>query len=1610
MGSQQENDMQDERSQVSFGSSSTLHTSGTLPDPVAEEKRRRMSLLHRRIGELDNNFSARAAECSQEHEAITAVAAAANPKLFTRRRLLSLNRFAQLKTVIKLCKHWTELAEGFEVIPEIDALGIPAPPSPEQEEQPMSLLGFRLLLGSSRFHLLPQELSFLLHRVAIQAATAQKEKADALEEEARLKAEVEAAAAAAAGHEPENEQQQGEGETTSQDSNAKEPPLAPSFAPWLPVEERAGRIRMLSSEDASEADHAEADLERRLDECGSANAEVTYGDVYWGVFQKHELAALMSHKQHDADEEAETAAKEKERMDKFSERMAQHRAEQIQAVEEALSSPFIENLTGSKPPLVCEPFQRAVAFSAIEKGNSLLGVKMVGKITNHHEALVACAKFGKGFQGMLPEDLVSILRSYAAERIQAQWRGFRRYKRFKPTFKALKILMNREAVNRQDLKVYTFRAWHTEIQRLIALFEGGRRSFLIWKRIARREKAKAEMFRGTYWALHVWRRYVNTKHSSKDKARFLKRVFHDYCQLRYFRAWSRYVDRVRRPLRIADQHAQMVLETPTRAMILWWHQRVQHKKAVYKAWMTQGLWLRIRITTRFMKNIFIAWRYWNYAKTACRQNSQRKFRSHYILAAMARRQLRGMMKATKETDANSISYEPILKVTGHPSMQALRTAGDKWFGWDESELSSSTSQLCAKAWNTYRQKEQLKACGNFMLYQRAAPGVLLLLERRVWERKKYRFAAYQSTRRIQTNAFRTWVRATRVEEQPLDGSETASQRLKHLSTRKSCNQQQEPAPTLKPLPDGAFNDEDLMESHAFLPSVSDNRGVLVGDRDIRQKQLEWSKRRVMLAKMRLQGHGSRSTGDSELNAHRFAFRKRREREIAKMLTQQGHGGNQADVDAQAFAASFRTFAANKLIETLMKITDEARTGDTHSVMTKVLHEWHFVTLERRSVHMCNRQRIRNWLRLCCRLRHLWRGMPLYHELKTKQRCFNSWCRGVEVRHKLGTCNLKELWVRRRKLLLAYNELLQQRGVRPVCYSPAMLNQVTSDDFAVMARWKRYTQERVLWRALEGLLERKQQLKLQARVFAAWRRGWSPSKLPDGVATLTRYLLPYRQVCVDIETLGTMVLTHKRLELCRKLITRHARESFQRRRAAREAPSFKKFMGWFRHQAQLRVSTEARILADNFLRRGMLTFQDHDGEIIGRDTGREIMHFKTKPVAGEFLLDQITVTSRKGEGVLALQISLRADTKTLAMPVCGADGSATHTKRHVFTINTPLEKLSGMELVYSTVIEKIRFLTSIGRWSPWYGERFSMNAKSMVIPKEPLEDPERYYITGIHGCVAGTRMISLGLVQRRVSECHIFSYLWSPEGPQAKKPKEEHTMSRKEQYRARIAAAKEAKSAAENANKGQSKDHKARHSAEKEFAHVLRMRRGDATRAVERATDLARRLWSSPAGEGKIMSRLPCVMGITTWLFEALLPHLVKVPVSPEKLEAAFCHAQEICFKAKQLQERGQHLAEQAMRLDKASQPTHRGPQSMQERETAMKNRKMATERQREAHDVKERGDALAAEGEALMLAARSQLPTVHLSDSSIRYYLNKLKLARRQLDLEEEFGRASLYT
>ena len=324
---------------------------------------------------------------------------------------------------------------------------------------------------------------------------------------------------------------------------------------------------------------------------------------------------------------------------------------------------------------------------------------------------------------------------------------------------------------------------------------------------------------------------------------------------------------------------------------------------------------------------------------------------------------------------------------------------------------------------------------------------------------------------------------------------------------------------------------------------------------------------------------------------------------------------------------------------------------------------------------------------------------------------------------------------------------------------------------------------------------------------------------------------------------------------------------------------------------------------------------------------------------------------------------------------GSSGSDDENIEHfIFSLNnvhseTP-ERVVAMEGYYSPSdrnrgVGTIRFETSTGRKSPWYGRdrggtyfrlsATSLRAASSKRTTDTGEEDDRAtnmsgWIVGFCGRASADRLLEVGIVAHQKLPCNILGNCW--------------VGSEEEKFDFERAERK----------------------AENEFAVLLRMRASDVSKAMNRAVRFALRARATKTGLPGIDS-IKVTFQIARWFFESQCYGLVRCPN-----QETYRHAESLRFRGQALVKRGEasvSLAENLMRSVEGYDP-HTGVANI---DVAMMGMAKVREFQRtisEASRHKKKGLVLIARGQALTLEADSVLPAISSENKRSREYFEKL--------------------
>ena len=157
-----------------------------------------------------------------------------------------------------------------------------------------------------------------------------------------------------------------------------------------------------------------------------------------------------------------------------------------------------------------------------------------------------------------------------------------------------------------------------------------------------------------------------------------------------------------------------------------------------------------------------------------------------------------------------------------------------------------------------------------------------------------------------------------------------------------------------------------------------------------------------------EAYGIKQEVDSKVKKEEEAVSKQHRLDIIKHMTE------------------LRQKRGGMLVNAIYKVSEEVERKRVKELATLCLRRMRIYVTQKNSLKMYKRRRLKNWLRICSRLRYLDRGMPIYYSMRLKWSTLNKWLEGVYRRHRLEIPGIG-LKISRRKKLLNYFQPLCRRG-------------------------------------------------------------------------------------------------------------------------------------------------------------------------------------------------------------------------------------------------------------------------------------------------------------------------------------------------------------------------------------------------------------------------------------------------------------------------------------------------------------------------------------------------------------------------------------------------------
>ena len=969
------------------------------------------------------------------------------------------------------------------------------------------------------------------------------------------------------------------------------------------------------------------------------------------------------------------------------------------------------------------------------------------------------------------------------------------------------------------------------------------------------------------------------------------------------------------------------------------------------------------------------------------------------------------------------SLEP--RVPLFPTVEAC-----KWF----EDLAPDMLDICSGCYWRFVEKEDKLMKISFCQFHRSGVAALQMLYTNVIVVKKQRYTVHRYKERFKQHYFNQFKEACDHQRERASGGSEDSDMFGN--------------DTLQTTFKSVGDERQQYTDNAKEEGIS--RDQLDKDRNLRNEQIEKAsdQRNNVSGYVKKKEEQLETWNDQQMT--KFKLNERRTQTLQTFMGEISGKTHDSDVMGLDYVKEFQVHAARKLFDVAARIRDEAIKFNDVSIKWRYLRRIRLLCMFKKVGSLYARQKLRNWLRLCVRWREVEKGMFKYHDLKDKWLVFNSWLKHVESMYTLRSPGLGMATVKARKRLGEYDKFLGEQKLMAVAIPYQVMNEIygtagekewrQKDISPLFKRWQYYASFKSSMKKVEDIAVARYSIRLQRRLFGFWKTGKKISETYE-----RRKLSPpfvEGRCNTDLECFRARFISTYRGAISILIRRENSKRELEVKTEARNGPSFKKFIHGLRKEVCDRIKLEEKMLVEAFKKRGHLEYEDAYSDDLAGKGGKKVVSdldgskasgsraaskmtkmiggdsvadqssvksaggeasvvaldagtrkFKDKPLPAGYGIGEITVVLKQGQGIVGLMSTAKAEGKEREM---GKFGSISAGYQEVFTLE-PEEQLVGIEVCYGSVIERIRFFTSGRRKSGWIGKRISPtpHTKRLTANSQNIEGvlyPEDKYIVGFHGFYTRMRIVGLGIISRVVTKQYVFSYYWI--GDNEKEEQLQLTAGR---------------AGAEEEGGGVVEEVGGKSRSGLEFSYLVRMRRSDIESALDRAEDFARRLWTDRSISSHwtlgVFSKFRVVSKMTSWFLEAAAFRLVELPITSGLAEKLIMEGEEIKQKGVKLVEKAWGLRDRVDKDAVRDRPWKvKGIISPKDRASEKEYQKKLVLGWKQADDWEREGELQQEEGEETVGKGKSLMPAIENSAGVMRYYSNLIDVARREIQLENDFG------
>ncbi|EEY66696.1 uncharacterized protein PITG_17246 [Phytophthora infestans T30-4] len=994
----------------------------------------------------------------------------------------------------------------------------------------------------------------------------------------------------------------------------------------------------------------------------------------------------------------------------------------------------------------------------------------------------------------------------------------------------------RQIIFRFRMKKQIFYDWRAFAERSRLLCKYVLRKFVAWKYMTRKLHEHYAFYRISFWPFYVWKRHLQQMIIARGKTEFLMNVLRTYIQLRNFRALKlRYKTKQWNKKQITRMRNKKLKKI---RRICWatWKDRFQRSRLIRQIWKNHGNTLQQLHKFYMVRVTFYILRYYSILKRDMKQRKYMSLLGQFSATARAKAlahqhqrhhkgtvnhdraaQQRGSFYPTDNEPSKVSATRRSLPMTtyeppqhGRGSTAGVRNTRGSLTRIMETELGKKIKRksrlydLCLGMYLKYRERDRINMIGNVIAYRRFGRIFVKYLRTTVHQGKINRFATDLGAFHVLSSRFRQWMIGTVYKLPPAtqDGVEPVKK-----------------------------DDEAEETGEKVVLHWREDREwrlLAIANNPVRALQL----RQDLLSTME-----SDAVRKETIRGREQLLTKKQANEDAFLRLETSATLKIKAAQMQQVQQIMRR-RAHRLHDAMDNVYDVLLQQQARQQLKSSFRSLRVVVMMKYTSMLCHCAQIRNWLRLCHRFMYWERNMGVFYKQKLKYHAFQTLLKHAVWKWKFQSPRLSQKLQRSQKLMWKYENYMQEQDLFDGSSESLRLagtrNSPANSFRSIFLRWIQFAQCSKARETIVKLSRRKREIWSMHTVFHALKNRVKVKYTYAERCALLPYL--WRQCMVDLDTYHCKIIA-----LEQRLPSSHLRAQLTHtrklmRETAISSPTLKKLFQDHENEVRLRLQLEKRLMLAAYSERAVHKHAERSSSLFGTTAGKPFTHDKVPPFGS--ISEVGIICGKKVDGICVV---LKASGQANIEGSIHGNPFGTH---EVFSLGRG-EKLVSIEGFASQSIYGLRFGTSVGRYSKWFGH--CEKGSKFEVHSDFFSNREE--IVGFFGHADNASINSLGVVMRHTTIKNPFEGLWV-----LKDNHTQHNMLQQSPHRGSVDELP---------------------LSDRQFAYFLQVRACEVLMIMERAHLFAIRAYKIEDTLPPALGNMRIIMAMARWMLNALSHGLVQ---------------------------------------------------------------------------------------------------------------------------------------